>query len=200
MRNIFFSILLFIICFQTPLMASNYSLSIRTVLPASFHGFIAEYQDLTPPPKPGEGLVIPFSRDKFCRAEVEKVEQNLLVAKSINCPQHLLKVGQRLIIKRAHAPKVAQQKQRPIKQVEKKASIGPIFVQSTNLDSSTILASASVTSFVTKGSYYKATSVMGMECSLKVSDVDGTSVTLDSSDCPFERELSEGYELIPLKK
>lgn len=178
--------------------ALDYQLSIEKVFPSELHGFVVKVKNLTPPAKVGEKLVIPFSKDKFCRAQVQEVKGEFLLASNLNCPNNLLKEGQRVLLLRKHLAKTSSKKQTN-KKVTIRKSYGPLYILSTNLDDSTVRAEASNNSFPEVGSLYNATSTMGAICELKVKAIESSIVVLDAANCAFERELQEGQELTPKK-
>lgn len=174
----------------------RYRIEVAKVFPQGFHGMILTHRHLNPPAKIGEQIIIPFSKEKFCRATIEKVEADAILAKSISCPHHLLKVGQRALMRRpiAAKAKIEAKHDKKLQQVAH-YSVGPIYIIATDLGSSSVQAEIPDRSLVVKNSYYLATSTMGMTCKLKVISFEASMATLDASQCPFERELQIDQEL-----
>lgn len=179
---------------------NRYKISVDKILPPEFKGIILHQHNLIPSAKAGEILILPFSKSKFCRVEIEKVQAEMILARLRTCPHHLVKVGQRAIIQRPRSNSEKLMAAKKESQPLQKNSVGPIYILSTDLGSSTVMAEIPDRSFTVVNSWYQATSLMGATCRMKVTAVSEQVATLDGSTCAFERELQSDQELQAIKE
>lgn len=190
-------ILLLLFCTTYTYGELGYGIVIQKKLPRGLDSFIASYYGITP--KIGEKLIIPFSRTNHCTATVESFKGGHLQGKLIDCEFDHVKEGQRLLLGRKKVVKKTVKKLKGPPIPRQMVGAGPLYLISGDLGTSTGIVSIDKSNKSPPGTKYTTESIMGAECEVVLIENLGSTGTIDSANCSFERDFYSGQKFYPLK-